>query len=130
MKFIRRVPSLGLLLVLFLQAFASLAAEPDEMLVLAFFRDNGQAGIFLAASEDGLHFTALHKDQPVMKPAPWPDQQLTRDPSIVFHDGKFPAVWTSNWKGRCFGYAESTDLRHWSEPVMVQPFHSAWSSCL
>ena len=98
------------------------------MLVLSFFRDNGQAGIFLAASEDGLRFTALNKDRPVMKPAPWPDQQLTRDPSIVYHGGKFHAVWTSGWKGRCFGYAESADLRHWSEPVQVQPFPAALPS--
>jgi beta-xylosidase len=122
MKLMRAFPMLGTLLALSYQCLESRAAEPDEMLVLAFFRDNGQAGIYLAASEDGLRFTALHKDQPVMKPAPWHDQQLTRDPSIVFHDGKFHAVWTSNWKGRCFGYAESTDLRHWSEPVRVQPF--------
>jgi beta-xylosidase len=92
------------------------------VLVLSFFRDNGQAGIYLAASDDGLKFTALNGDQPVMKPANWPNQNLTRDPSIVFRDGKFHAVWTSNWKGQCFGCAESTDLIHWSEPVKVQPF--------
>ncbi len=98
------------------------AAAGDEVLLLSFFRDNGQAGIFLAASEDGLHFTALNDDQPVMKPARWTGQALTRDPSMVFHDGKFHAVWTSSWKGSCFGYAESKDLVTWSEPVKVEPF--------
>jgi hypothetical protein len=98
------------------------AAESDDVLVLSFFRDNGQAGIFLAWSEDGVKFSPLNDDQPVMKPAPWQGQQLTRDPSIVFHVGKFHAVWTSNWSGRCFGYAESPDLKQWSEPVKVQPF--------
>jgi len=98
------------------------AAESDEVLVLSFFRDNGQAGIFLAASEDGLRFTPLNNDQPVMKPAPWEGQQLTRDPSIVFHEGTFHAVWTTSWKGNCFGYAESKDLVNWSAPVQVEPF--------
>lgn len=98
------------------------AVAGDDVLLLSFFRDNGQAGIFLAASEDGLHFTALNDDKPVMKPAAWAGQTLTRDPSIVFHDGKFHVVWTSSWKGICFGYAESKDLVTWSEPVKVEPF--------
>ena len=102
------------------------AAGSDEILLLSFFRDNGQAGIFVAASEDGLHFTALNHDQPVMKPGPWEGQQLTRDPSMVFHDGTFHAVWTTSWKGSCFGYAESKDLVHWSEPVKVEPFRAVF----
>ena len=98
------------------------AVEREEILILSFFRDNGQAGIFLAWSEDGLNFKPLNDDKPVMKPAPWQGQNLTRDPSMVFHDGKFHAVWTSGWGGRCFGYAESPDLKQWSDPVKVQPF--------
>ena len=101
------------------------AAEKDEILLLSFFRDNGQDGVFLAASEDGLNFKALNDDKPVMKPADWEGQRLTRDPSMVFHDGKFHAVWTSNWNGNCFGYAESADLVHWSQPVKVEPFPAA-----
>ena len=85
-------------------------AASDEVLVLSFFRDNGQAGTFLAYSEDGLRFVALNDDKPVFAPAPWPDQNLTRDPSIVFHDGLFHCVWTSNWNGNCFAYATSKDL--------------------
>ena len=74
-------------------AAASRGAD-DDVLFLAFFRDNGQAGIFLAASRDGVRFDAVNNDRPVMKPAGWPGQSLTRDPSIVYHDGKFHAVWT------------------------------------
>lgn len=97
-------------------------AEDDEIFILSFFRDNGQHGVYLAWSEDGLNFKPLNNDQPVMKPAPWPGQNLTRDPSIVYHDGKFRMVWTSNWGGRCFGVAESPDLKEWSEPRRVTPF--------
>jgi len=100
----------------------SLAADSVDVLIFSFFRDNGQAGIYLAASEDGLHFTALNNDQPVMKPASWAGQGLTRDPSMVYLDGVFHAVWTTSWKGNCFGSAESKDLVHWSDPVKVTPF--------
>jgi predicted GH43/DUF377 family glycosyl hydrolase len=98
------------------------AVASDEMVFFSFFRKNGEAGVYLGASEDGLNFTPLNNDQPVMKPAPWAGQNLTRDPSIVFHDGTFHMVWTSSWTGNCFGYAESKDLMNWSDPVRVQPF--------
>jgi hypothetical protein len=94
----------------------------DQVLLVAFFRGNGESGIFLAASEDGRRFTPLNNDQAVMKPAPWTKQNLTRDPSIVYHDGKFHATWTTGWKGDCFGYAESNDLVTWSKPERVEPF--------
>ncbi len=98
------------------------AAVRDEVLLLSFFRGNGEAGVFLAASEDGRRFTPLNGDQPVMKPAPWEKQNLTRDPSILYHDGKFRLVWTTSWKGDCLAYAESKDLVTWSQPVRVEPF--------
>ena len=115
----------ALLLALLAPLAALHGADNDDILLLSFFRDNGQAGIYLAASDDGLHFTPLNNDQPVMKPGPWPKQSLTRDPSMVYHDGKFHAVWTTSWGGNCFGYAESKDLVHWSEPVQVVPFAGA-----
>jgi len=97
-------------------------AEPDQALILTYFRRNGETGVFLATSSDGHRFTAVNNDQPVFTPPQWPGQALTRDPSIVFHKGVFHMVWTSNWNGRVFGYARSTDLVKWSEPVMVTPF--------
>ncbi|TSA30834.1 MAG: hypothetical protein D4R65_12380 [Verrucomicrobiaceae bacterium] len=95
--------------------------DNDDVLLFSFFRDNGKNGVYLAVSEDGVHFSPLNDDMPVMKPAPWEEQNITRDPSMVFHDGKFYAVWSSGWSGKCFGYAESKDLVHWSEPVKVVP---------
>jgi beta-xylosidase len=94
----------------------------DQIFIFPFFRDNGQHGVYLAWSEDGLHFKPLNNDRPVMSPAAWPGQNLTRDPSIVHHDGLFRMVWTSNWGGRVFGVAESPDLKAWSEPRPVTPF--------
>jgi hypothetical protein len=106
-------------------ASAAVAADDDTVLLLAFFRDNGQDGVFLAWSDDGVTFKPLNEDKPVMKPGPWQGQNLTRDPSVVYHDGKFRMVWTTNWGGRWFGYAESPDLKQWSAQVKVQPFPAA-----
>ena len=99
-----------------------LFAADEESLLLSFFRGNGENGVYLAASSDGHTFTALNDDQPVFSPPKWPKQSLTRDPSILYHEGVFHMVWTSNWEGTVFGYANSKDLKEWSEPVMVKPF--------
>jgi Glycosyl hydrolases family 43 len=98
------------------------SAEKDEVVLFPYFRDNGQDGVYCAWGEDGYHFKPLNDDKPIMKPGPWEGQQLTRDPSIIYHDGLFRAVWTTNWTGRCFGAAVSKDLKEWSEPVKVEPF--------
>ncbi len=94
----------------------------DEVFLLSFFKDNGQAGVFLAYSEDGYKFNTLNNDQPIFTPPGWENQNLTRDPSIVFHNGMFHMVWTTNWDGSVFGAATSNDLNTWSKPVMVKPF--------
>ncbi len=57
-----------------------------------------------------------------MKPAAWTKQNLTRDPSIIYHEGKFHVTWTTAWRGDAFAYAESRDLAIWSDPVRVEPF--------
>ena len=98
------------------------AKKSKETILMAFFRANGQDGVYLASSEDGLKFTSLNNDEPVMKPAAWEGQNLTRDPSIIYHDGLFHMTWTTNWKGNCFGYATSKDLKTWSDPIQVFPY--------
>jgi hypothetical protein len=117
---------LGSLVALDGRASSAAPAAPagfgDNVMLVAFFRGNGETGVFLAASEDGRRFTPLNGDRPVIKPAPWEKQDLTRDPSIVYRNGKFHVTWTTHWKGDCFAYAESSDLVTWSEPVRVEPF--------
>jgi hypothetical protein len=98
-----------------------MAGQPECML-FSYFRDNGKDGVFLASSEDGSEFKALNDDKPIFAPPKWPGQNLTRDPSIVYHDGVFHMVWTSNWTGRVFGYASSKNLADWSEHIQVRPF--------
>lgn len=116
-----RRPALALVALPLMSLSSAVAAEED-VLVLSYFRGNGEAGVYLAASDDGHRFKPLNDDKPVFTPPKWPRQSLTRDPSILFHDGRFHLVWTSNWEGRVFGYARSPDLVEWSEPVKVEPF--------
>jgi hypothetical protein len=94
----------------------------EEVFLLSYFKGNGETGVYLACSENGLTFTDLNDGRPVFTPPRWPGQDLTRDPSIVYREGLFRMVWTSSWTGECFGAATSPDLRQWSQPVQVRPF--------
>ncbi len=97
-------------------------AAGDDVFLFSYFKSNGETGVFLAYSEDGLTFKTLNDGRPVFAPPQWQGQNLTRDPSIVYRDGLFHMVWTSSWVGSCFGAAVSADLKEWSEPVRVEPF--------
>jgi hypothetical protein len=94
----------------------------DDLFMLSYFKGNGETGVYLATSEDGLTFKDLNEGRAVLAPPQWPGQNLTRDPSVVYSDGLFHMVWTSSWTGECFGAATSSDLKAWSTPVQVQPF--------
>ena len=94
----------------------------EDVFLLSYFKSNGETGVFLAWGEDGRTFQDLNSGRAVFTPPAWEEQNLTRDPSIVFHDGLFHMVWTSSWVGTCFGAATSPDLKRWSEPVRVEPF--------
>jgi hypothetical protein len=108
-----------------LLSLASQAQKPlkkSEMLLFAYFKGNGEDGLHLATSPDGLRWTALNGDKPVLAPTVSKDK-LMRDPCIVRgQDGLFHMVWTTSWHDRGIGYASSKDLVHWSEqqylPVM------------
>ncbi len=108
--------------VLIISGFAAMFAKSKDVFLFTYFRDNGVAGVYLAMSRDGYHFETVNSGNPIMMPPQWKNQNLTRDPSVIYHKGLFRMVWTSHWTGKVFGYAESKDLLHWSEPVMVSPF--------
>ena len=112
---------IALLLATTTSAGGVLATQP--VVLFPYFNSNGENGVFLAWSSDGRQFHSVNDGQPIFMPPKWGQgQHLTRDPSITYHDGIFHMVWTSNWNGRWFGYASSSDLRHWSEPTRIQPF--------
>lgn len=90
--------------------------------MFSYFTDNGQDGLHLAYSHDGLKWEALNDGKSFLTPTVGKDR-LMRDPSIVLdEDGVFHMVWTTGWWDQGIGYANSRDLVNWSEqqnlPVM------------
>ena len=93
--------------------------DNGDIFLLPYFLGNGETGVYFAFSRDGLKFEWLNGGKVVMPAPPWGDESLTRDPSIVYHDGTFHMVWTTNWNSRSIGYAYSKDLVTWSEPKKI-----------
>ncbi|MBN2474391.1 MAG: glycoside hydrolase family 43 protein [Pirellulales bacterium] len=112
------------LATLVVPAAAGQAAQPaDECLMLSYFVGNGEDGLHLAHSRDGLRWKALAGGRSLLRPTVGRDR-LMRDPSIARGpDGTFHMVWTTSWNERIIGYARSEDLVHWSPqraiPVMM-----------
>ena len=102
-------------------AFIVRAAPADtirNVYVFSFFRGNGEAGVYLAVSEDALNWREANGRKPVL--IPQVGGKLTRDPSICRGpDGAFHMVWTTSWKDNGFGVAHSTNLLDWSEQAYV-----------
>ena len=112
----------ALLLALFCGRLGA-AAAGDEVLLFSYFTGNGEDGLHLATSEDGLKWTALRDGASFLKPVVG-ENKLMRDPCLMLGpDNVFRMVWTTSWTGGTIGYASSTDLKAWSEqralPVMV-----------
>lgn len=98
------------------------AQEKDEVYLFSYFMGNGEDGLHLAYSFDGLKWEALKNNRSFLTPSAGKDK-LMRDPCIIQGpDGIFRMVWTVNWNEKGIGYAFSNDLINWSEqyylPVM------------
>jgi hypothetical protein len=113
------------LLVFSILACCTLAnAQPGKVYMFSYFKNNGEDGLHMATSKDGLVWTALNKDSSLLRPAVG-NEKLMRDPCIIEgRDGYFHMVWTASWKDKGIGYSRSKDLVNWSEqqfiPVMQQ----------
>ncbi|SJZ75569.1 F5/8 type C domain-containing protein [Chitinophaga eiseniae] len=90
-----------------------------QFLLFSYF--TGQAGgAHLALSTDGQHWKELNAGRPVITPQAGPEK-LMRDPSIhQGRDGIYRMVWTTGWKGKSIGYAESSDLIHWEQQKAIE----------
>ncbi len=91
--------------------------------VFTYFKGNGEDGLHLAYSEDGLKWKALKNDTSFLTPEVGKDK-LMRDPCVIKGgDGLYHMVWTVSWTDKGIGYASSADLIHWSKqeflPVMA-----------
>jgi beta-xylosidase len=105
------------------------APEPSVYL-FSYFTRNGEDGVHLAYSRDGIAWLPLNGGRSVIQPAVTGDgigwQQwnttaaLMRDPCILQGpDGMFHMVWTIAWTDHGIGVAHSRDLVHWSEQTRV-----------
>ncbi len=99
--------------------FVSKAQEQSEVYMFSYFMGNGEDGLHLAFSTDGLKWEALNNNKSFLTPTVGGDK-LMRDPCIISGpDGKFHMVWTVSWKEKGIGYASSEDLIHWSEQKFI-----------
>jgi hypothetical protein len=103
-------------------AFQLPASAPQAVYVFSYFVNNGEDGLHLLSSADGLQWTPLNGGRSFMYPAI--GSRLMRDPSITRGpDGMFHLVWTTGWWDKGIGIAHSKDLIEWSEqaflPVMA-----------
>jgi beta-xylosidase len=90
--------------------------------MFCYFKNNGEDGLHMAYSKDGLQWKALKGDSSFLTPTVSKDK-LMRDPCVIRGaDGLFHMVWTDSWTDKGIGYASSPDLVHWSAqrqlPVM------------
>lgn len=103
-------------LILLALGVRALAADAkDEVLLFSYFMGNGEDGLHLATSEDGLKWTALRGGASFLQPVAG-ENKLMRDPCLLLGpDGVFRMVWTTSWTGGTIGYSSSEDLVHWTK---------------
>ena len=112
---------------------AQSTAPAGKAYLFSYFTRNGEDGVHLAWSNDGITWSPLNGGRSVIRPAVtgdgigWQDWNskgtLMRDPCILQGpDGMFHMVWTIAWTDHGIGIAHSRDLIHWSKqeriPVM------------
>ena len=106
------------------QTITMAAAElPETCYLFSYFLKNGEDGLHLAWSTDGLKWQALNGGKSFLKPEVG-KSKLMRDPCVTTGpDGTFHMVWTDSWDSGTIGYASSKDLITWSPqkaiPVMA-----------
>jgi len=98
------------------------AAQVQRAYVFSYFTNNGEDGLHLLSSADGLRWSLVNGGRSFLYPHV--GSGLMRDPSIARGpDGTFHLVWTTGWWDKGIGIAHSKDLIDWSAqqflPVMA-----------
>ena len=89
----------------------------EQVYLFSYFVGNGEDGLHLAWSKDGLKWEALNNSKSFLQPVVG-ESKLMRDPCITqSSDGIFHMVWTTSWNGQTIGYSNSKDLINWSEQI-------------
>ena len=106
------------LFILFLIAQKSLS-QNDQAYLYSYFVNNGEDGLHLAYSIDGLKWETLNYNKSFLTPTVGNDK-LMRDPCIIYGpDNKFHMVYTVSWRERVIGYSSSEDLINWSDQLEI-----------
>lgn len=118
-----------LLALVALTLVPTIVKAQDKAYIFTYFDTKKQAaGMCIAYSYDGYHWTAINQNRPILQPTVGKDKIL-RDPSIIqAPDGTFHMVYTSSWKDKIIGYASSKDLINWSEQKAI-PVMMAFPTC-
>ncbi len=91
----------------------------NQYFVFSYFVGNGEDGLHLAISRDGLSWSAVNHGKSMLFPLVG-ESVLMRDPCITMGpDSTFHMVWTTSWSGNTIGYAHSKDLINWSKQVAI-----------
>lgn len=110
--------SIVVLLVSFL-FFGCNSRSSEKRFLFSYFMGNGEDGLHLAASADGLQWEALNDGKSMLLPLVG-ESVLMRDPCITQGPkGNFHMVWTTSWSGKTIGYASSKDLINWSKQITI-----------
>ncbi len=120
-----------LITILFLASTLLSSSQTSKVYLFSYFTGNGEDGLHLAYSRDGLTFTALNNGKSFLKPVVGVSK-LMRDPCIIqTPDGTFHMVWTAGWSERGIGYSSSKDLINWTEQkyIMVMEKEPAALNC-
>ena len=100
-------------------SLAAAAEVPAKSYLFSYFLGNGEDGLHLAWSTDGLKWEPLKQGKSFLSPAV--GGKLMRDPCVTSGpDGRFHMVWTDSWNGTTIGYASSRDLITWSAQKSLQ----------
>jgi hypothetical protein len=106
-------------MLIFINVQKTMSQEGKQVYLFSYFKGNGEDGLHLAYSEDGLKWTALNNDSSILKPRVG-KEKLMRDPCIIRgNDGLYHMVWTASWQDKGIGYARSKDLVNWSEQQFI-----------
>jgi len=101
-------------------SFLTLTVTAGNVYLFSYFKGNGEDGLHLAYSRDGLTWTTINNDKSFLKPVVGVSK-LMRDPCIIrTNDGTFHMVWTAGWTERGIGYASSKDLVNWSDQKYLE----------
>jgi hypothetical protein len=114
---------LSSLLVLVSFASAVASEKPRTAYLFTYFIGNGEDGLHLAWSRDGLTWEALGGGKSYLTPTVG-NSKLMRDPCVAIGpDGVYHMVWTSGWWENNIGYASTKDFVTWTPqkeiPVMA-----------